>query len=119
MTYTRAYIKYRDFTRNRPKWAAGKVTGHVGKKMAFVQGPDGHCRRHEDQLTLRSVPKQNHQRRLNRSAAFDYDRHTKTDQQRYDNGVPEFDVDQPDVAANEELPVLVYQPVLPLSFDSC
>ena len=58
------HIHYRDFTRNRPKWVAGKVTGHVGMT---IQGPDGHCRRHEDQLKLRSVPKLNRQRRLDRS----------------------------------------------------
>ena len=80
--------------------------------MFIVQGSDGHCRRHEDQLKLRSVPKQNRQRRLNRSAEFDSERHTKTDQQRYDNGVPEFDVHQLNEGANEELPVLVDQPVL-------
>ena len=106
------HVHYRDFTRNRPKWVAGKVTGHVGNKMFIVKGPDGHCRRHEDQLKLRSVPKSNRQRRLNRSTAFDSDRHTKTDQQ-CDNSVPEFDVQHPDEATNEELPVLVYQPVLP------
>ena len=80
--------------------------------MFIVQGPDGHCRRHEDQLKLHSVLKLNRQRRLNRSTAFDSERHTKTDQQ-CDNGVPEFVVQQPDEAANEELPVLVDQPVLP------
>ena len=51
------HVHYRDFTRNRPKWVTGKVTGHVGMKMFIVQGPDGHCRRHEDQLKLRSVLK--------------------------------------------------------------
>ena len=61
-----AHVHYRDYTRNRPKWVAGKVTGHVGNKMFTVQGPDGHCRRHEDQLKLRSVPKLNRQRRLSR-----------------------------------------------------
>ena len=61
------HVHYRDFTRNRPKWVAGKVTGHVGMKMFIFQGPDGHCRRHEDHLKLRSVPKLNRQRRLNRS----------------------------------------------------
>ena len=44
---------------------------------------------------------------------FDSECHTKTDQQRYDNGVPEFDVQQPDEAANEELQFLVDQPALP------
>ena len=44
------HVHYRDFTRNRPKWVAGKVTGHVGMKLFIVQGPDGHCRLHEDQL---------------------------------------------------------------------
>ena len=73
--------------RNRPKWVAGKVTGHVGNKMFTVQGPDGHCRRHEDQLKLRSVPKLNRQRRLSRPAPIDSARHTKTDQQRFDNCV--------------------------------
>ncbi len=106
------HVHYRDFTRNRPKWVAGKVTGHVGMKMFIVQGRDGHCRRHEDQLKLRSVLKLNRQRSLNRSTAFDSERHTKTDQQ-CDNGVPEFVVQQPDEAENEELPVLVDQPVLP------
>ena len=106
------HVHYRDFTRNRPKWVARKVTGHVGNKMFIDQGPDGHCRRHEDQLKLRSVPKLNRQRRLNRSAAFDSERHTKTDQQ-CDNSVLECDVQQPAEAANEELPVLVDQPVLP------
>ena len=95
------HVHYRNFTRNRPKWVAGKVTGDVGKKMFIVQGPDGHCRRHEDQLKLRSVPKLNRQRRLNCSTPFDSERHTKMDQQRYDNGVPEFDVHQTDEAANE------------------
>ena len=71
--------------------------------MFIVQGPDGHCRRHEDQLKLCSVPELNRLCRLNRSAAFDSERHKKTDQQRYDNGVPEFDVQHPDEAANEEL----------------
>ena len=104
------HVHYRNFTRNRPKWVAGKVTGHVGNKMFIVQGPDGHCRRHEDQLKLRSVPKLNRQRRLNHSAALDSE--TKTDQQ-CENSVPEFVVQQPDEAANEELPVLVDQPVLP------
>ena len=61
-----AHVHYRDYTINRPKWVAGKVTGHVGNKMFTVQGPDGHCRRHEDQLKLRSVPKLNRQRRLSR-----------------------------------------------------
>ena len=75
------HVHYRDFTRNRPKGVAGKVTGHVGMKMFIVQGPHGHCRRHEDQLKLRSFPKLNRQRRLNRSTAFDSERHTKTDQQ--------------------------------------
>ena len=89
------------------------MTGHVGNKKFIVQGPDGHCRRHEYQLKLRSVPKLNRQRSLNRSAAFDSERHTKTVQQCYDNGVPEFVVHQPDEAANEELPVLIDQPVLP------
>ena len=93
------------------KWDAGKVTGHVGKKVFIVQVPDGHCRRFEDQLKLRSVPKLNRQRRLNRSTAFDSERHTKTDQQRYDNG--ECDGHQPDYASIEERPVLVDQPVLP------
>ena len=106
------HVHYRDFTRNRPKWVGGKVPGHVGMKMFIVQGPHGHCRRHEDQLKLRSVPKLNRRRRLNRSTVFDSERHTKTDQQ-CDNGVPEFVVQQPDEAANEELPVLVDQPVLP------
>ena len=69
--------------------------------MFIVQGHDGHCRRHEYQLKLNS------QRRLKLSGAFDADRHTKTDQQRYDNGVPECHAQQPDKAANEELPVLV------------
>ena len=101
-----AYAHYRDFTRNRPKWVAGKVTGHVGKKMFIVQGHGGHYRRHEDQLKLNS------QRRLKLSGAFDADRHTKTDQQRYDNGVPECHAQQPDGTANEELPVLVDQLVL-------
>ena len=91
------HVHYRDFTRNRPKWVAGKVTGHVGMKMFIVQGPDGHCRRHEDQLKLHSVPKLNSQCRLNRSTAFDSERHTKTDQQR-DNGVPEVVAQQPDEA---------------------
>ena len=100
------------FTRNRPQCVAGKLTGHVRNKMLIVQGSDGHCRRHEDQLKLRSVPKLNHQRRLNRSTAFDSERHTKTDQQ-CDNSVPELYVQQPDEAANERLPVLVDQPVLP------
>ena len=109
-----AHVHYRDYTRNRPKWVAGKVTGHVGNKMFTVQGPDGHCRRHEDQLKLRSVPKLNRQRRLSRPAPIDSARHTKTDQQRFDNCVPEFVVHQPDEAANEELPVLVHQPVLPV-----
>ena len=108
------HVHYRDLTRNRPKWVAGKVTGHVGNKMFIVKGPDGHCRRHEDQLKLRSVPTLNGQRRLNRSTAFVSDRHTNTDQQ-CDNSVPEFDVQHPDEAANEELPVLVDQPVLPRS----
>ena len=80
--------------------------------MFIVQGPDGQCRRHVDQLKLRSVPKLNRQRRLNRSTAFDSERHTKTGQQ-CDNSVPEFDVQQPDEAANEELLVLVDQSVLP------
>ena len=35
------------------------------------------------------------------------------DQQRYDNGVPEFDLQQPDEAMNEELPIPVDQPVVP------
>ena len=83
-----AHVHYRDYTRNRPKWVAGKVTGHVGKKMFIVQGPDGHCRRHEDQLKLRSVPKLNRQRRLNRPAPIDSERHTKMDQQGFDNCVP-------------------------------
>ena len=54
---TGAYVHYRDFIRNHPKWVAGKVTGHVGKKMfiAVVQQPDGHCRRHQYQLKVRSV----------------------------------------------------------------
>ena len=69
--------------------------------MFIVQGPDGHCRRHEDQLKLSSVPKLKHQRRLNRSTAFDSERHTKTDQQ-CDNSVPELYVQQPDEAANEK-----------------
>ena len=81
--------------------------------MFIGQGPDGHCRRHEDQLKLRSVPKLNRQRSLKHSAAFDYERHTKTGQRRYDNGVPEFNVLQPEAAANEELPVLVDQRVVP------
>ena len=81
-------------------------------KMFIVQGPDGHCRRHEDQLKLRSVLKLNRLCRLNRSTAFDSERHTKTDQQ-CENSVPEFVVQQPDEAANEDLPVLVDQPVLP------
>ena len=106
------HVHYRDFTRNRPKWVAGKVTGHVGMKMFIVQGPDGHCRRHEDQLKLRSVLKLNRQRSLNCSTAFDSESHTKTDQQ-CDNGVPECVVQQPDEATNEELPVLVDQYVLP------
>ena len=80
--------------------------------MFIVQGHDGHCRRHEDQLKLRSVLKLNRHRRLNRSTAFDSERHMKTDQQ-CDNGVPEFVVQYPDEAANEELSVLVDQPVLP------
>ncbi len=80
--------------------------------MFIVQGHDGHCRRHEDQLKLRSVLKLNRHRRLNRSTAFDSERHTKTDQQ-CDNSVPECVVQQPDGAANEELPVRVDQPVLP------
>ena len=80
--------------------------------MFTVHGPDGHCRRHEDQLKLRSVIKLNCQRSLNRSTAFGSERHTKTDQQ-CDNGVPECVVQQPDEAANEELPVLVDLPVLP------
>ena len=84
------------------------VTGHVGNKMFIVQGPHGHCRRHEDQPKLRSVPKLNRQRRLNHYAVFDSERHTKTDQKR-ENSVPEFVVQQPDEAAN----VLVDQPVLP------
>ena len=105
------HVHYRDFTRNRPEWVAGKVTGHVGMKMFIVQGHDGHCRRHEYRLKLRSVLKLNRHRRLNRSTAFDSERHTKTDQQ-CDNGVPEFVVQQPDEAANEELPVLVDQLVL-------
>ena len=83
-------------------------------KCSVSKGPDGHCRRHEDQLKLRSVPKLNHQRRLSRPAPIDSARHTKTDQQRFDNCVPEFVVHQPDEAANEELPVLVHQPVLPV-----
>ena len=82
--------------------------------MFTVQGPDGHCRRHEDHLKLRSVPKLNRQRRLSHPAPIDSARHTKTDQQRFDNCVPEFVVHQPDEAANEELPVLVHQPVLPV-----
>ena len=106
------HVHYRDFTRNRPKWVAGKVTGHVEMNMFMVQGPDGHCRRHEDQLKLRSVLKLNRQRSLNCSTAFDSESHTKTDQQ-CDNGVPECVVQQPDEAANEELPVLVDQSVLP------
>ena len=109
-----AHVHCRDYTINRPKWVAGKVTGHVGKKMSTVQGPDGHCRRHEDQLKLRSVPKLNRQRRLNRPAPIDSERHTKTDQQRFYNCVPEFVVHQPDEAANEELPVLTDQHVLPV-----
>ena len=48
------YVHYRDFTRNRPKWVAEKVTDHVGMKMLIVQGRDGHCRRNEDLLKLRS-----------------------------------------------------------------
>ena len=88
-------VHYRDFTRNRPKWAAGKVTGYVGNQMFIVQGPGGHCRRHEDQLKLHSVPKLNRQRRQNRSAAFDSERNTKTDQHRYDNGVPELTFTNP------------------------
>ena len=106
------HVHYRDFTRNRPTWVAGKVTGHVGMKMFIVQGPDGHCRRHVDQSKLRYVLKLNRQRSLNRYTAFDSERHKKTDQQ-CDNGVPECVVQQPDEAANEELPVLVDQPVLP------
>ena len=106
------HIHYRDLTRNHPKWVAGKVTGNVGNKMFIVQGTDGHCRPHEDQLKLRSVLKLNRQRSMNRSIAFGSERHTKTDQQ-CDNGVPECVVQQPDEAANEELPVLVDQPVLP------
>ena len=89
----REHVHYRDFTTNHPKWVPGKVTGrHVGMKMSIVQGPEGHCRRHEDKLKLRSVPKLTRQRCLNRYAAFDSERHTKTDQQRYDNGIPEFDI---------------------------
>ena len=82
--------------------------------MFTVQGPDGYCRRHEDQLKLHSVHKLNRQRRLYRPAPIDSARHTKTDQQRFDNCVPEFVVHQPDEAANEELPVLADQPVLPV-----
>ena len=44
------HVHYRDFTRNRPKWVAGKVTGHVGMKMFIVHGLYGHCLRLEDQL---------------------------------------------------------------------
>ena len=80
--------------------------------MFIVQGSDGHCRRHEDQLKLRSVPKLNRQCSLNHFAAIDSERHTTTDKQRYDNGFHEFDIQQPDEAANEELPVLVDQPVV-------
>ena len=32
-----AHVHYRDYTRNRPKWVAGKVIGHVGNKMFTVQ----------------------------------------------------------------------------------
>ena len=39
--------------------------------MFIVHGPDGHCRRHEDKLKLRSVPKPNRQRHLNRPAPID------------------------------------------------
>ena len=63
-------------------------------------------------LKLRCVPKLNRQRRLSRPAPIDSARHTTTDQQRFDNCVPEFVVHQPDEAANEELHVLVHQPVL-------
>ena len=77
--------------------------------MFIVQGP----RRQEDQLKLRSVPKLNRQHRLNRSAAMDSERHTKTDQQRFDNSVPECVVHQPVEAANEEPTVFGDQPVLP------
>ena len=75
--------------------------------MFTVQGPDGHCGRHEDQLKLRSVPKLNRQRRLIRPAPIDSARHTKTDQQRFDNCVPECVVHHPDEAANAELPVII------------
>ena len=44
------HVHYRDFTRNRPNWLPGKVIGHVGRKMFIAQGPDAHCRRHEDKL---------------------------------------------------------------------
>ena len=80
--------------------------------MFIVQGQHGHCRRHEDQLKLRSVPKLTRQRHLNHSAVFDSERHTKTNQ-KCENSVPQLVVQQPDEAANEELPVLVDQPVLP------
>ena len=53
------HVHYRDFTRNRPKWVAGKVTAA------------------DTNIKLRSVPKLNRQRRLNRSAAFDSERYTK------------------------------------------
>ena len=51
---------------------------------------------------------------MSRRAPIDYARHTKMDQQRFDSGVPECVVHQPVEAANEELPVLADQPVLPV-----
>ena len=57
--------------KNRQKWVAGKVTGQVAKKMFIAQGPDGHCRRHEDQLKLHSVQNPNRQLSLKHSAAPD------------------------------------------------
>ena len=48
------------------------------------------------------------QRRVNHSAALYSECHTKTDQQRDYNDVPELDVHQPDDAVNEELPVLSF-----------
>ena len=70
--------------------------------MFIVQGTNGHCRRHEYQLMLRSVPKLNRQSRLNRFAALDCERRTMADQQRYDNGVHECHVHQHDEAAHED-----------------
>ena len=108
-----ANVHYSDFTRTSPKWVAGKVTGYVGNKKFIVQGPDGRCRRHEDQLKLRLVPKLNRQRSLNYYAAFEPERRPKTDQQRYYNDVPEFDVHQPDKAVNEKLHIPVDPHLVP------